>query len=420
MSDKKRDKKGRVLKEGERQREDGRYEYRYTDQNRRKRSIYSWRLVASDPLPPGRRACEPLRDLEKHISHDLLDGLDLQSAKTITLDRAFDVFIKSKTGVKASTKGLYEDSYNRYVRKELGQMKIGAFRPSTIKTYYIELQTKRNLSYSTVKGVNAVLSQVFQVFVNDDVLRKNPCNDIIQSAKINPSEKKTALTRRQQENFLRFVYSNKPATHWRPLITFLFGTGVRIGEAAALKWQDVDFANREIIIRKTVTKEKDEAGRYTYPTGMTKTVAGQRSIPMLDDVELMLRREYLKRSTLEDLDDIGDLNVFFLKSGKPICMRAFTTTLTGICERYNRYERRDAKQERREPELMPIFTPHIIRHTFCTRLCEQKVDIKVIQEVMGHADAATTMNIYNDANKELKKPSFEELNGKFAVTAIGE
>lgn len=78
----------------------------------------------------------------------------------------------------------------------------------------------------------------------------------------------------------------------------------------------------------------------------------------------------------------------------------------------NAKEGEDAKAERREPELLPHFSCHHLRHTFCTRFCENKTNLKIIQEIMGHADITTTMDIYNEATKDKKMESFAGLEGK--------
>ena len=74
-----------------------------------------------------------------------------------------------------------------------------------------------------------------------------------------------------------------------------------------------------------------------------------------------------------------------------------------------------AMAENREPELLPHFSAHTLRHTFCTRFCENETNLKVIQEIMGHADIATTMNIYNEATKEKKTESIVSLEGKVKI-----
>ena len=76
---------------------------------------------------------------------------------------------------------------------------------------------------------------------------------------------------------------------------------------------------------------------------------------------------------------------------------------------YNASEVVEAKKQHREAVLLPDFSAHYLRHTFCTRLCEQETNLKVIQSVMGHKDIQTTMDIYAEATEEKKQESFERL-----------
>ena len=83
---------------------------------------------------------------------------------------------------------------------------------------------------------------------------------------------------------------------------------------------------------------------------------------------------------------------------------------------YNEHEVAAAADEGREPFLLPEeITCHILRHTFCTRLCENESNIKVIQSLMGHRDITTTMNIYADATKEKKQEIMAHLEGKIII-----
>ena len=82
----------------------------------------------------------------------------------------------------------------------------------------------------------------------------------------------------------------------------------------------------------------------------------------------------------------------------------------------NEWEAERAKKERREPVVVPHFSVHNLRHTFCTRFCENETNIKVIQEIMGHADIGTTMNIYAEATEQKKKESFSNLKGKIKIS----
>ena len=82
---------------------------------------------------------------------------------------------------------------------------------------------------------------------------------------------------------------------------------------------------------------------------------------------------------------------------------------------YNEEETKTAKKEKREPVLLPDFSCHQLRHTFCTRMCEQEVNIKALQDIMGHTDIRTTMEIYAEAQDGLKQRTMQELAGKIGV-----
>lgn len=78
---------------------------------------------------------------------------------------------------------------------------------------------------------------------------------------------------------------------------------------------------------------------------------------------------------------------------------------------------RDANAEEGEHEMLPHFSVHNLRHTFCTRMCENESNVKVIQEIMGHRDIATTMDVYNEATKDKKVESFARLDGRMIIAA---
>lgn len=104
----KRDKKGRILRQGERQRQDGRYEYRYKDAYGETRSVYSWRLAESDSTSKGKKNERPLRELEKDIIRDLEDNVNSYTARRTTLNSFYDAYIETKYELKQSTRTNYK------------------------------------------------------------------------------------------------------------------------------------------------------------------------------------------------------------------------------------------------------------------------------------------------------------------------
>ena len=82
----------------------------------------------------------------------------------------------------------------------------------------------------------------------------------------------------------------------------------------------------------------------------------------------------------------------------------------------NEEEAAKAKAEHRKPLVIRHFSVHNLRHTFCTRFCENETNIKLIQDIMGHSDISTTMNIYAEATEAKKKEAFDNLEGKIKIS----
>lgn len=90
-------------------------------------------------------------------------------------------------------------------------------------------------------------------------------------------------------------------------------------------------------------------------------------------------------------------------------------SIQGIVETYNREELMKANLEKRQPVYLPKMSAHIFRHTFCTRMCEQNVNLKVLQDIMGHRNTRTTMEAHAKAARGKKRDAIQEPNGKFKI-----
>ncbi len=217
---------------------------------------------------------------------------------------------------------------------------------------------------------------------------------------------------------MNFTAQSHQYSHWLPLITTMLGTGCRIGEILGLRWEDCDFEQNIISVNHTLIYRKftDEPCHYAVTTPKTK--AGERITPMLSDVKDALKTEY-KQQIEDGFNEsvIDGYSGFIFKSryNTVLSPHGVNRVLDRIIKAYNTQEEQAAKRERRKPELLPHFSCHNLRHTFCTRFCENETNLKVIQEIMGHADITTTMDIYNEATKEKKMESFTGLEGKIKI-----
>lgn len=421
MAEKRKDSKGRVLRNGEVQRADGKYMFRYTDANGERRTIYSWKLVETDKLPSGKKCKESLRLMEEKALRDNQDGIETARAEKITVNDLFDSFMDLRTELRESTRCNYFTLYNSHVRNGFGRKKIAVVKYSDVYKFYMDLCSIYGLKLSSVKSINSIVWQLFDIAERDSLIRKNPAQGAMISVthKLKEeSEKRDALTVEEQSKLVDYVYTNNKYKRYGVLFTTLLGTGMRIGEALGLRWCDVDFRNNMIIVDHTLSYKPSENGGYRYKISSPKTKAGIREIPMFSDVKSALQKEKRRKKLVyeEPFTVDGYTGFIFLNSAGKVFTPAFVfDTIQNIVADFNRDEMADARRENRAPHYLPKISAHILRHTFCTRMCENENNLKVIQDVMGHKTIRTTFDVYNSATKESKKLSFSNLEGKIKL-----
>lgn len=187
-------------------------------------------------------------------------------------------------------------------------------------------------------------------------------------------------------------------------------------EVIGLRWDDVDFESRLISINHSVTYYAREGGKTRkseFAVSLPKTEAGIRTIPMMDAVYEAFKTEYevQKESGFNStvIDGMTGF-VFCNRFGNIHNPQTVNRTIKRILENYNAEEVVNAKKEKRQPIIIPHFSCHHLRHTFCTRFCEKETNVKVIQAVMGHANIETTMDIYAEVTDAKKKEAIENLS----------
>lgn len=415
------DTKGRILRAGEYQKASGMYEYRYTDAEGEKHSVYSWMLTASDKPPKGKKSESCLRDMIKQIERDKHDEISTKKARSETLDDYFEKYMSHKTKLKQSTRTNYLYMYRKYVSPVMGQRKIASIKFSEMLSFYDSLILEQGFKPRSMEIVQTILNPVFRMAVRDGVIKASPTMDIMQELRNNHDWSKTkrhALNEDEQAAFVNFAKTDKEYNHWLPLITFCLGTGCRIGEVCGLCWDDCDFTNNLIHITHNLIYRPQDNGKCEYHITTPKSNAGIRVIPMMSEVKLALlnekKRQLAEGFCTEVIDGYTGF-VFTNRFGGVCNPHCITRAIKRIITAYNDKETAAAEAENREPLLLPHFTAHQLRHTFCTRFCENETNLKVVQEIMGHADISTTMDVYNEATQKKKFEAFASLEGKIKI-----
>lgn len=417
-----RDTKNRLLGKGEYQKSDGRYMYRYVDSKGNSRFVYSWTLTQTDRPPKGKHSEKCLRELEKEIAKDLQDEIDSFKAKKMTLNAFYEDYIEQKQELKTSTRTNYKYMYKKYVWDSIGRRKLPEIKYSDIKKFYNHLIREVGFKPNSMETIHTILHPIFATAVRDGYIRVNPTDGVMAEIKKSndwEKPKRHALSVSEQEAFVEFTKSHSVYSHWLPLFTVLLGTGCRVGEIVGLTWDDCDFKNGIININHSLIYRPDEyTGKSGFYISTPKTKAGEREIPMFEAVRKALLNERMRQMREGFNQTVIDGYSGFIFSNRfngVLSPHNINRAIERITRDYNVEESELAARQNREPLLLPHFSVHNLRHTFCTRMCENESNIKVIQEIMGHSYISTTMDVYNEATRDKKKESFAGLEGKMKI-----
>lgn len=393
-----RDSKHRVLRAGESMRADGKYQFKYHIAGK-PHFVYSWKLEPTDKLPAGKKPCLSLRELEKQIGYDLESQLNPMK-RNITVNELVERYLSTKTGAKHSTVANYNFVKNILKKEEFSETKIVNIKTSDAKLFLIKMQSDGK-GYSTVKSVRGVLRPAFQMAVDDDILNKNPFEFQLAGVVVNDSHTRTAITREQMRQFLKFVHDDNCYCKYYEVVYILFHTGMRISEFCGLTLKDIDLKNRIVNIDHQLQRTSD----MQYVIESTKTNAGTRKLPITEEVAKCFQaiiedREPQQREKM--IDGYAGF-LFYDKNNNPLVAMHWEHRFNHMVQRYNDIYRIQ----------IPNITPHVCRHTYCSNMAKSGMNPKTLQYLMGHSDIGVTLNTYThlgleDAEDELKR--MEDLN----------
>lgn len=393
MSEKRRDNRGRILRTGESQRKDGRYAYKYTDAYGKPQFVYSWKLVATDKTPAGKRDVPALRDKVKEICRDLDDGIDT-IGKKMTVCQLYAKQNGLRKNVKHGTEKSREYLMGLLQDDPIGMKSIDTVKQSDAKEWAIRMSAK-GFAYQTISNFKRSLKAAFFTAIEDDCIRKNPFNFTLDTVIEDDREAKAALTPKQEENLLAFMAQDTVYRKYRDEVIILLGTGLRISEFCGLTTA-LDFKNRYINVDHQLLRDANVG----YYVKTPKTKNGIRQIPMTEEVYQALKRVLKSRENAVPFSVNGYKNFLFLKNdGMPKVAANYESMLKELVHKYNKQNK----------DQMPHITPHILRHTFCTRLANAGMNPKALQYIMGHANITMTLNYYAHADFDSAKAEMERL-----------
>lgn len=365
-----KDNKGRVLEKGESQRADGSYMYRWTDVAGTRRTIYA-------------NSLNELREKE-------LEVLKLEKIKNVvwadtklTVGELIERHLATKK-VKITTRNRYKYLLGLIEEINLLNRPIDSIKTTDAKVCMMQL-SDMGYSYGTIQSVKGFLSPAFQSAVEDDILVKNPFIFRLGDVVDDDRKERVSLSPQQEKVYLDFVKNDGWFCRCYDEILILLRTGMRVSELYGLTFKDIDLKNKRIHVNKQLHLLNGE-----YVVTSPKSKAGARTLAMTEEVKKAFANQYTKpRPRTEKMVDGYGGFIFISEQGNPKTRRNLQSSMINI----------RAKMEKQGIQL-PNVSPHILRHTFCSRMVDNGIDIKALQIIMGHSDIGTTLDVYTHKDPE--------------------
>jgi integrase len=343
-------------------RKDGRYVARYvvyTAKGPKRKNIYAkTRKEAAEKLSTVQA------DLNKGVVYD---------DENLTLGEYLDSWLKGSVlgTVRQSTYDRYEIAVRVHLKPALGRIKLSKLTAAKVSTFY---QEKRNegCADSSINKLHVTLHKALDQAAKWQMIPRNVC-EVVDSPRPSSDEIRPLST----EETKRLLEAAK-GDELEAVYILAVHTGMRQGEILALKWTDVDLENFTISVRRTLTKSGTK-----IVTGETKTSKGRRTITLTTEAVSSLR-EHLDRQ-LEDMERLGDL---YRDNGFVF------TTYGGTFINPSNLRRRSFKKLLERAGL-PQIRFHDLRHTCATILFKEGKHPKLVQELLGHANVAITLDTYS-------------------------
>ena len=339
---------------------------------------------------------------------------------TVTIDEWFNKWINEvrKPAVRPNTLRNDKDRYELNVKEQLGKYKVIDIKPAHCQKIMSKM-LEENYSKSVIKMTWRVMYQLFEYAVDNEIISKNPMTSKTvyrpRECDIKKEQKKKMVALSIEEMNL-FLENAKNTSNYKQF-RFALETGLRTGEIIGLMWEDIDFENKTLTIRRTVEYRHQFK---KWHIGPPKTENSNRTIPLSKTSYDILKELYINKDkrvvcdkfdiykTVAGNDEKVDVNindfVFLNRKGLPTKNSAYDTSIYKICDKAG----------------IRHFAMHILRHTYCTRALEAGMSVKDVSERAGHSSVAFTLDRYADVLEELKTKNtdlFDDYMSKCIISA---
>jgi len=371
-----------------RKRTDDTWEARYTDRNGKQKSLYAKTRQAA-----ARRLTAALRDRDKGIPTLQDERQTVGQYLTHWLDTM-------RSQIRPSTHRRYSDFARVHIIPAIGKIRLTALTALTaqhVQSLYSK-KLKEGLSPTTVHHIHAALHQALKDAVKLGLLQRNVTE--LVSAPRRDSQEMLVLTEDEARHFLSCAQGDR----FQALYALVLTTGMRLGELLGLRWQDIDFERATLQVRMGVVEDGPR-----FVLGEVKTAYSRRTIGLtllaLDALRQHRAEQEEKKRLLGGAWD-GAHNL------------VFPNAVGGIMIPDN-LTKRSFKTILETAGLSSAIRFHDLRHTAATILLSHGVNVKVVSEMLGHADISITLRVYAHVTAHMQQAAVDVMTQVFPPVVVG-
>ncbi len=322
----------------------------------------------------------------------LMPGMD---GKNITLNEWFEEWYRKykaptlKNGGSAS----YKRKFVNYYGVRIGSKPLADIRQLHVQTAIADMLENGRTSKS-VREATGIFQNCVEAAIANGLMNLNPVVGVV----IPKCEKVERRVLSVEEQNIFIDYLERTKSWYEEMYKFMLLTGMRIGEVGGLQWEDIDFANRFIYVKRTLSYQYED-GEKTMRLTSPKTENSVRKVPFFGETKVILERQFekIKRKHTDmgerwrQPEELGNL-VFLTSMGSPIGRYSIESDMRNITSQINDMFRTEALYTGGIPKKFERVHPHALRHTFATRCFEKGMTPRTVQEIMGHANYNTTVS----------------------------
>lgn len=319
----------------------------------------------------------------------------------MTLDEWYEKWMDTcKKNCRANTKETYARHYKR-VQEDLGWRKLNKLNLIVMQDAINKLRTDNER-----KNSKKILVDMLEKAYNADLIQKNVAKQINTVITKEDKKARRVLSAKEEEMFLE----ESENTFYYNLFIVALETGMRVGELSGLQWEDIDFKEKVVHVKHSMTYFSNAEGKYVFELHPTKTHKGLRDIPLTTKAIKALKQQQFMKQTLinkgkEPMEGFGNL-VFVTKNNRPTTQFLIAECIEGTMKRLNK----------NHPNVVfEKITPHCFRHTFATRALERGVPLKTVSALLGHTQLQLTTDLYMHVTQD----SLFEGMAQFEKASVG-